>query len=199
MKLLLPALLLVTATATADDLPVYAFRNGHWWDGHAFHRATVYAVDGHFTFKKPARVDRSIDLENTFVLPPFAEAHNHNLTSPGLVDEMGPAYLREGVFYAKMQSNLPQFTGVIRHRLNRRDSVDVDVCEWTFDGNRRTPRCATAEAPGARCLSRVYEGVARDARLLPNRRQSGSRIDVANDPRISSRLHQDGVGFLRGI
>jgi hypothetical protein len=125
MRLLLTVLLLVAGSVTADDLPVYAFRNGQWWDGTAFHRATVYAVDGRFTFKKPQRIDRSIDLENTFVLPPFGEAHNHNLTSPGLVKEMGPIYLREGVFYAKMQSNLPHFTGVIRHRLNRRDSVDV--------------------------------------------------------------------------
>jgi len=38
---------------------------------------------------------------------------------------MIPKYLKEGVFYAKMQSSLPYFTGQILHRFNRPDSVDV--------------------------------------------------------------------------
>lgn len=106
-------------------LPSYGFLNGLWFDGKSFEPSTVYAVDGRFTFRKPTRLDRTLDLKGTYVIPPYAEAHNHNLTSTGLVDEMVPRYLNEGVFYAKMQSNLPNLTGQILHRLNRPDSVDV--------------------------------------------------------------------------
>ena len=105
--------------------PSYAFVNGLWFDGKSFKPLTVYAVDGRFTFRKPTRVDRTLNLKGAYVLPPFAEAHNHNLITGSLVNEMVPRYLNEGVFYAKMQSSLPHFTGQILHRFNRHDSVDV--------------------------------------------------------------------------
>ncbi|HEX6177738.1 MAG TPA: amidohydrolase family protein, partial [Thermoanaerobaculia bacterium] len=102
-----------------------AFINGNWFDGTTFKPMTVYAVNGRFTFTAPMRIDDTLDLRGAYVIPPFAEAHNHNLTSDSLVTEMVPRYLSEGVFYAKMQSNLPDLTKPIRGRLNRPDSVDV--------------------------------------------------------------------------
>lgn len=115
------------AQLPADKLgpPSYAFVNGLWFDGKSFKPLTVYAVDGRFTFRKPTRVDRTLNLKGAYVIPPFAEAHNHNLITGSLVTEMVPRYLNEGVFYTKMQSSLPHFTGQILHRLNRHDSVDV--------------------------------------------------------------------------
>jgi Amidohydrolase family len=107
------------------ELPSYAFVNGKWFDGESFNPRTVYAVDGRLTFRKPKRVDKTLNLKGAYVIPPFGEAHNHNLTSPSLADAMISKYLKEGVFYAKMQSNLPYFTGQILHRFNRPNSVDV--------------------------------------------------------------------------
>jgi imidazolonepropionase-like amidohydrolase len=103
----------------------WAFLNGLWFDGQSFKSQTVYAVDGRFTFRKPAKVNSTLDLKDRHVVPPFAEAHNHNLTSEDQASEMIPKYLREGVFYAKMQSSLPLLTGEILHRFNRPDSVDA--------------------------------------------------------------------------
>jgi imidazolonepropionase-like amidohydrolase len=103
----------------------WAFLNGLWFDGQSFKSQTVYAVDGRFTFLRPKNVDRTLDLKGTYVVPPFAEAHNHNLTSQDQATEMMPKYLKEGVFYAKMQSSMPLLTGQILHRFNRPESVDA--------------------------------------------------------------------------
>lgn len=69
------------AQLPADKLgpPSYAFVNGLWFDGKSFKPSTIYAVDGRFTFRKPTRVDRTLNLKGAYVIPPFAEAHNHNL------------------------------------------------------------------------------------------------------------------------
>ena len=37
------------------------------------------SIDGRFTLKKPVRVDRVLNLSGTWIIPPFAEAHNHNI------------------------------------------------------------------------------------------------------------------------
>jgi hypothetical protein len=76
---------------------------------------------------KPARVDRVLDLKVAYVVPPFAEAHNHNFGagSEQRMEETRRRYLADGVFYAKMQSNLPRLTDPIRDRFNKPISVDV--------------------------------------------------------------------------
>lgn len=122
-----------------SDPPSYRFVNGFWFDGDSFKQRTVYAVDGRFTLRKPARVDRTLNLSGTYVIPPFAEAHNHNLITDSLVSEMVPRYLNEGVFYAKMQSSLPLLSGPIVHRLNRVDSVDVVFANGPLTGTGGHP------------------------------------------------------------
>jgi len=59
----------------------YKFVNGQWFDGKSFQPQTFYSVDGLLTRKRPHGVIKTIDLANEFVVPPFAEAHNHNLGS----------------------------------------------------------------------------------------------------------------------
>jgi hypothetical protein len=53
--------------------------NGRWFDGKSFERKTVYSVDGRFTFKKPSRIDHQLDLNDAWIVPPFADAHSHSL------------------------------------------------------------------------------------------------------------------------
>ena len=47
-----------------------ALINGRWFNGKSFEVGTVYSVNGRFTFKKPARVDRNLDLAGTWIVPP---------------------------------------------------------------------------------------------------------------------------------
>ena len=126
MNILTLVVALTALVATPAVAPSYEFTNGLWFDGQSFARRTAYTVAGRLTFRKPAAVDRTIDLKGWYVVPPFAEAHNHNLNnSPEQVAEFTPQYLRAGVFYARMQSNMPLFSGRLRHVLNHPAAVDV--------------------------------------------------------------------------
>ena len=109
-----------------------AFTGGHWFDGQSFrdHTAagrTLYSVGGMFTTKKPSQIDSVIDLKNWFIVPPFGEAHNHNLD---FSDEeqwarIKAMYLRDGIFYIKNPTNLPRAAAPLAGRINIPTSVDA--------------------------------------------------------------------------
>ena len=86
-----------------------SLRNGLWFNGRSFERRTMYSVQGRFTLRKPARVDRDLDLAGAWIVPPFGEAHNHNIgTGVEQWDRKAIArYQADGVFYVKIQGNLP--------------------------------------------------------------------------------------------
>ena len=110
------------------NLPNTALVNGKWFNGKVFDELTVYSVNGKFTFKKPATIDTTIDLAGLWMIPPFAEAHNHNIGT-GLIESDKKAiqnYLTGGVFYVKIMGNLP-ITDSTKNllRLNEYNSVDV--------------------------------------------------------------------------
>src|SRR5205823_5972877 len=88
--------------------PNLALRNGLWFNGRSFEPRTFYSVDGRFTLKKPARV-RELDLAGSWIVPPFGEAHNHNIgVGVEELDRKAIAkYQADGVFYVKIQGNLP--------------------------------------------------------------------------------------------
>ncbi len=122
--------------------PNSALINGMWFKGKSFDSQTVYSVDGRFTFKKPARVHRTLDLAGTWIVPPFGEGHNHNIGT-GVEDWDKKAiqkYLADGVFYVKIQGNLP-LTDEMKRRLpiNRRDSVDVVFAQGSLTATEGHP------------------------------------------------------------
>src|SRR5688572_27406305 len=127
--LLLPGLLPVALTPQSNSATsTTAFTNGRWFDGETFQDRTAYSVDGSLSFARPARIDRTIDLAGTWVIPPFAEAHNHNIDG---FDETRSAaalsrYIADGVFYVKIQGNY-SLTDDQRRRLpiNRPGAPDV--------------------------------------------------------------------------
>jgi len=110
-------------------------RNGQWFDGSGFRARTMYVVGRSFSAARPSRVSSSVDLGGQWVVPPYAEAHNHWLEPDGIAayDAM---YLRAGVFYLKDMANAP----VVRRRmdaaLNRPTTVDFVSANqgWTGPG-----------------------------------------------------------------
>jgi hypothetical protein len=85
-----------------------AFVNGVWFNRSTFSRRKVYAVGGNLTFHQPAHISSTVDLGGGYVVPPFGEAHNHNV-EPLKLNKIGPLverYLRHGIFYVK-NPNLP--------------------------------------------------------------------------------------------
>ena len=82
---------------SSADAPAIELRNAKWFDGTGFVDRTLYVVDGVFRTAPPRSVARVVDLAGAYVVPPFAEAHNHWL-EPNAVDEYVQRYLSEGVF-----------------------------------------------------------------------------------------------------
>jgi len=117
--------------ANHSSRKVYQFINGQWFDGQTFQPKTFYSVDGVLTKKKPSKIDETIDLSGEFVVPPFAEAHNHNLGSAmffnrEFIRRMIQRYLAAGVFYVKIPGNPLENAAILRREfVNRPDSVDV--------------------------------------------------------------------------
>ena len=103
--------------------PAMALLNGMWFDGTGFEARTVYTAGGHFTMKAPDVIDRTIDLDGGYVVPPFGEAHNHNITD-GAFDVVR-SNLDRGIFYVKNPNSLPRQTTTIRDTVNRPTSLDV--------------------------------------------------------------------------
>ena len=77
-----------------------ALVNGKWFTGKDFQRAVFYAVDGILTRQKPTGPIETVDLRGGFVVPAFADAHNHFPSSRQDLSATNRAYLDAGVFYA---------------------------------------------------------------------------------------------------
>jgi glyoxylase-like metal-dependent hydrolase (beta-lactamase superfamily II) len=103
----------------------YEYRNGRWFDGRGFTPAVWYAVDGRLTGRRPARVDSVVDLGGRFIVPPFADAHVHDLNDSTTLAAEIERYLSRGVFYAMEQDPIFELTPSVLDRVNRRSSIDV--------------------------------------------------------------------------
>jgi hypothetical protein len=109
----------------------YAFENGNWFTGTGFSPKTVYAVNGKLAFKKPTHIDSVINLQNKYVIPPFGEAHNHNIhrvedTSIFSEQHVFKNYLQIGVFYVKNPTVAPRLIdGTYRKKINIPSNIDA--------------------------------------------------------------------------
>ena len=120
----------VSAIGSADssDQPPgknYKFVNGQWFDGQSFQRKVFYSAGGIFAEPAPERIDETVDLKDGFVVPPFADAHNHAIAGPNNIDKILKRYLTEGIFYAKNPASIRRDTLQIADKINRPDGVDV--------------------------------------------------------------------------
>ncbi len=121
----------VKAQTVLSPPKTYRFINGQWFDGQKFRRYTFFSVNGVLTGKKPAKVDETLDLKNGYVMPPFAEAHNHNIGSAVYLNleftqQMIARYLAAGIFYVKIPGNPADNAAILRRELvNRPGSIDV--------------------------------------------------------------------------
>jgi len=126
-QLALSLVLVLTCSARAQEpaAPNYEFKNGRWFNGQSFEKGTWYAVDGRLSKDKPKGNVDEVDLQGGYVVPPFAEAHNHNVDAGA--SDMIRRYIREGIFYVKNPNSLPNDrTALIAANLiNTPQSIDV--------------------------------------------------------------------------
>lgn len=123
---LAPALLAQAQVAgVTAERKNYEFANGRWFDGRKFAPGKFYSVGGTLTSRRPARVDSVHDLSGKYVVPPFGEAHNHNVAQSSRLDAFIRAYLEAGIFYVKNPNSLPSATTPLAGKINTPRSIDV--------------------------------------------------------------------------
>lgn len=139
------------ATAAAATSPVLAFEGGLWFDGDGFVPATWYAVNGRFTAKRPTRIDATINLKGRYVLPPFAEAHNHDAQSGHTAPKAVAKNLGQGVFYSVQLCSRPDSVADFSGLMNQPGMLDVlfaGACITSSDGHPLGLALADAKAHG---------------------------------------------------
>lgn len=125
MRLLVISLMLLSMATCSNVYAADAYVNGHWFEDGQFISRSIYVVDGQIRFTAPSEIDNTYDLAGRYVIPPFAEAHNHDLTSDFEPQERINEYLSDGVFYAKMQSAFSKGFDKLSSNFNTPESVDV--------------------------------------------------------------------------
>ena len=125
--------------AASDISKNVAFTNGLWFNGNSFRHRTGYAVGSVLSFRRPSRLDATVDLAGKFVVPPFGEAHNHNVEILNKIDALIQRYLRHGIFYVKDPDNLPSGRDQVLPKINRPESIDVAFSNGGFTGKDGHP------------------------------------------------------------
>ncbi len=99
------ALVIAALFSSAASGQTTAFTDAHWWTGDSYSHGARYVRDGVFVAGDEAgAIDDTVDLAGAFVIPPFGEAHNHNVDGVGGpfgIGVMNTRYLEDGVFYVK--------------------------------------------------------------------------------------------------
>lgn len=117
----------------------YAFVNGRWFDGEGFQPDTWYAVQGRLTRQPPSGPVESVDLSGLYMVPPFGEAHNHNVEGPWNVKAVAQRYLHDGVFYVKNPNDVRDFALQIRPVINVPTSIDATFAHAGLTGRGGHP------------------------------------------------------------
>ena len=141
MPMIRLALLLLIIAAGARAQRVYEYDNGSWFNGRGFDRLTMYVVDDTFSLRRPTHVDSVVDLHNAYVVPPYGEAHNHNVEFYG--DARARAivakYIAAGVFYVQNPLTIPRAREAMRPRVNTPESIDVTFAVGGITGTGGHP------------------------------------------------------------
>jgi imidazolonepropionase-like amidohydrolase len=109
-----------------------AFLNGKWFTGRDFRSATFYAVNGILTQRKPAGRVETVDLHGGFVVPAFADAHNHFPSTKQDLAAANRNYLDAGVFYVLNAGGNAEPANSIRAQLGTPTTVDVIFAHALF-------------------------------------------------------------------
>ena len=125
MRPIAAALILAGALTDVSAQSNIAFTNGRWFNGTTFDSRDWYSVNGVLTTIRPASIDTTINLAGGFVVPPFGEAHNHNVEGSARTDAVLSRYIAEGIFYVLNPNSLPQAREQVGSRINQPGKIDV--------------------------------------------------------------------------
>ncbi|HEY0778387.1 MAG TPA: hypothetical protein VGD56_10530 [Gemmatirosa sp.] len=126
------------------------FRNGRWFTGRGFTApGTRFIVRGVFRTARPTHVDTVLDLAGGYVVPPFAEGHNHHV-EPDSMAAYVARYQRDGVFYVQDLMALPAMRARFASAVNTAASIDLVSPNqgWTGPGGHPLEVIAQLRAAG---------------------------------------------------
>ena len=150
----------------------YQFNNGNWLIDKDFKSKTVFTINGKFTFIKPIRVDSVIDLSGKYCIPPFGDAHTHNLDGGYNLKEMVLNYLKDGVFYVQVLGNNGEGSQISRPALKKAKKIDVTYANGLLTstyGHGFFPYEPLAMGIYAPYLQRRYEDSIKKSRIVENK------------------------------
>ena len=101
------------------------FENAMVFDGEGFSIKNLYAIDGKISFIPPSEVDTIYNLKGHFLIPPFGDAHTHNLDRDWQLRFLPKAYLDEGTFYVQNLTSKLDGTKKARPFFESRSTPDV--------------------------------------------------------------------------
>ena len=118
-------LLLFLLSCAVDDSYYVAYENGLWFNGREFIEQTYYSIDGIFIGERPSRVDFTYDLSGKYIIPPFGDAHTHELGDEESLQEMLPRFVEDGIFYVQVLTNHASKIVDFRDSFNSSNTIDV--------------------------------------------------------------------------
>jgi len=141
MKLMLSGLLIgasLGCTRPSSVVPgpnerAVEYRGGRWFDGVAFVERPMYVVGSVLRERRPSRVDSVVNLDGRFVVPPFADAHQH-LFDPSRASAFVARQVHDGIFYIKEQSGAPMARRIAERALSAPGGVDTHAVSWVASG-----------------------------------------------------------------
>ena len=165
------ALLLVVSASVRPDQREVKLVNGRWFDGTRFESRTMYMSGERFIPKPRIDPDSVIDLHGGFVVPPFAEAHNHNFdaSSPETAKAVVDKYMADGVFYGQNPANVLRARQGLLGFINNPKGVDVKFSNAALTG------------PGGHPLGLFLRNLSRGAMLPTDTNTTGGFIWIIRD------------------
>src|SRR6185503_8617797 len=165
------ALLLGVSASVRPDQREVKLVNGRWFDGTRFESRTMYMSGERFIPKPRIDPDSVIDLHGGFVVPPFAEAHNHNFdaSSPETAKAVVDKYMADGVFYGQNPANVLRARQGLLGFINNSKGVDVKFSNAALTG------------PGGHPLGLFLRNLSRGAMLPTDTNTTGGFIWIIRD------------------
>lgn len=122
--LILLALTIIVPISCSQRTCGIAYRGAKVYDGKVFREDTFYVIDGLISFDEPTYIDSTIHLAGKFIVPPYGEAHNHNMDDYRTLQK-SMTYLKQGIFYVKVPNILPRSRQSADSILKTKETVDV--------------------------------------------------------------------------
>ena len=102
-----------------------AFEGGFIYRDGQFEKLDFYVIDGNFSYERPAQLDSTMSIVNKYVIPPFGEAHTHNLDRQWQMGFLPQQYANEGTIYIQNLTSKLKETKALRPYFEKDSTIDV--------------------------------------------------------------------------